>query len=141
MSEPSAAGPVAAKSHIKFEGNGAPYIEGHRCRACAAVMAEPRLACPACMARDGFTAFRASETGRVVAFSIVKRSFPGIATPFISSIVELDDGLTFKANLVGVPFEPEAPLGMKVRLRFNDALGRTDKEGRSYVGYQFEPVS
>ncbi|MGD9979066.1 MAG: Zn-ribbon domain-containing OB-fold protein [Hyphomonadaceae bacterium] len=102
--------------------------------------AEPRLACPACAGRDGFEAVRAKETGRLVAYSIVKRSYPGIPTPFVSAVVELDDGLTLKANLVGAGFEPDAiPPHLKVRLRFNNALGRTDKEGRAYVGYQFEP--
>jgi uncharacterized OB-fold protein len=133
-------GPIAAKPHIKFDPDGKPFIEAHRCRACGAVVAEARLACPACASRDGFDAFRAKQTGKLTAYSIVKRSYPGIPTPFISAIAELDDGLTLKANLVGVGFEPAdiAP-NLKVRLTFNDALGRADKEGRAYVGYQFEP--
>ncbi|HVY86791.1 MAG TPA: OB-fold domain-containing protein [Caulobacterales bacterium] len=133
--------PQAAKSHIKFDADGKPYIEAQRCRACGAMLAEPHLACPACASRKGFDAIRAKETGRLIAYSIVKRSYPGIQTPFVSAMVELDDGLALKANLVGAGFEPEgfAP-NMKVRLRFNDALGRKDKEGRAYVGYEFQPA-
>lgn len=133
--------PRAAQPHIKFGADGKPFVEAHRCRACSAVVAEPRPACPACTARDGFDAAPARETGRLIAYSIVKRSYPGIPTPFVSAIVELDDGLTLKANIVGAGFEPEGITpNMKVRLVFNDALGRTDKEGRAYVGYQFEPL-
>jgi uncharacterized OB-fold protein len=116
-------------------------VEGLRCRACAAVLAEARLACPACAARDGFDAFRAADTGTLHAFSIVRRSFPGVEVPFISAIVDLDDGLTLKGNLVGVEPEPEAVApGTKVRLVFGDALGRRDKEDNAYVAYFFEPA-
>lgn len=132
--------PVGAQPHIKFLADGRPFVEAQRCRACGAMVAEARLACPACSARDSFEAVRAAETGTLRAYSIVKRSFPGIPTPFVSAVVELDDGLTLKASLVNAGFEPEAlDSNMKVRLQFNDALGRKDKEGRSYVGYQFEP--
>jgi uncharacterized OB-fold protein len=139
MAQPET-GPIAARPHIKFDPDGSPFIEAHRCRACGAVTAEARLACPACASRDGFDAFRVKQTGKLIAYSIVKRSYPGIATPFVSAIAAFDGGLALKANLVGVGFEPEAMApNIEVRLTFNDALGRTDAEGRSYVGYQFEP--
>jgi uncharacterized OB-fold protein len=132
--------PRPAQAHIKFDPNGKPFIEAQRCRACGAMVGEPRLACPACAARDGFEAAPAKETGKLIAYSIVKRSYPGVETPFVSAIVQLDGGLTLKANLVGAGFEPEALTpNLKVRLHFNDALGRKDEDGRAYVGYQFEP--
>lgn len=134
-------GPIGAQAHIKFDANGKPFIEAHRCRACSAIIADRRLACPACAARGGFEIVRAKDTGTLRAYSIVKRSYPGIPTPFVSAVVDIDDGPTLKANLVGAGFEPEgiAP-NLKVRLQFNDALGRKDDGGRSYVGYQFEPM-
>jgi uncharacterized OB-fold protein len=132
--------PVGARPHIKFDAAGKPFIEAQRCRACGVMVAEVRLACPACLSRDGFDAVRAAQTGTLRAYSIVKRSYPGIPTPFVSAIVDLDDGLTLKANLVDAGFEPDAfAPNMKVVLQFNDALGRKDAEGRAYVGYQFEP--
>jgi uncharacterized protein len=134
-------GPIGAQAHIKFAPDGKPFVEAHRCRACNAITAEPRLACPACAARDGFDVVRAKDTGTLRAYSIVKRSYPGIPTPFVSAVVDLDDGPTLKANLVGAGFEPEDIVPqMRVRIQFNDALGRKDKEGRAYVGYQFEPL-
>ena len=134
-------GPLGAQAHIKFDPDGKPFVEAYRCLACKATTADPRLACPACGAREKMESVRTGATGTLRAFSIVKRSYPGIPTPFVSAVVDMDDGPTLKANLVGAGFEPEAILPrMKVRLQFNDALGRKDKEGRSYVGYQFEPV-
>lgn len=136
--------PSDAKSALPFikrDELGRAFVEGRRCRSCAAVMVEERLACPACAGRAGFDTFEASDTGVLHAWSIVRRSYPGVPTPFISAVVDLDDGLTIKGNLIGVKAEPEAlPPGLRVRLVFGDALGRTDKDGASYVAYFFEPV-
>ena len=133
--------PKPALACIKFDQAGQPFIEGLRCRSCAAVVADARLACPACGSREGFEPFRAAETGRLHAYSIVHRSYPGIPVPFVSAIVDLDDGLTLKGNLVGVETEPGAfnPL-LRVKVVFNDALGRKDKENASYVAFSFQPV-
>jgi uncharacterized OB-fold protein len=127
---------------IKTAADGAPYIEGLRCRTCSAVMPDQRLACPACGSRAGFDGFKAAETGVLHAYSIVRRSFPGVEVPFISAVVDLDDGLTLKGNLLGVAPEPEALTpNLRVKLVFGDALGRTDKEGSSYIAYFFEPAA
>lgn len=131
--------PRAARAHIKAGVSGKPFIEAQRCRVCGAMLAAVRLACPACAARDSLEAVQACETGRLIAYSIVRRSYPGVQTPFVSAVVTMDDGLTLKANLVGVEFEPDAlNAGARVRLTFNDAIGRTDAEGNAYIGYQFE---
>lgn len=131
-----------AQKFIKFEADGRPYIEGKRCKSCAAVMTSEPLACPACGAHEGYERFHAAETGTLHAYSIVARSYPGVATPFVSAIVDLDDGLTLKGNLIGAPPTPETITpGMKLRVTFDDALGRTDKDGASYVAYFFEPAA
>jgi len=133
--------PKPAVSFIKFDSVGAPFIEGRRCRACGAVMTDERLACPACGSRTGFDLFRGAERGKLHAWSIVRRSYPGVPVPFVSAIVDLEDGLSLKGNLVAVAAEPEALLAdLPVRVVFGDALGRTDKEGASYVAYFFEPA-
>jgi len=117
-----------------------PFVEGRLCKVCGARTAEVHLACPACGARDSIETYRAPTTGRLHAYSIVRRSYPGVPVPFISAIVDLDDGLTLKGNLVQVAPEPEAiTIGMPVKMVFGDALGRTDKDGASYVAFFFEP--
>ena len=127
---------------IRRDHSGAPYVEGRRCRACGAVVLDERLACPACAAREGFEPFRAAETGVLHAYSIVRRSYPGVPVPFISAVVDLDDGLTLKGNLINVDPDPAAlPPGLRVRVVFGDALGRTDEAGARYLAYFFEPTA
>lgn len=118
------------------------HVEAQRCTACGAVATWEPLACPACGARETLARFRVAETGRLHAYSIVHRSYPGVPTPFVSAIVDLDDGVTLKGVLRGVEPNPDAiQFGMPVRMTFDDALGRRDREGRAYVSYVFEPLS
>ena len=78
---------------------------------------------------------------RGYSFSVVYRSFPGIDVPYISALVDLDEGGTVKGNLINVEPDPEnIDFGMKVKVVFGDALGRKDKDGNSYMSYFFEPA-
>ena len=134
--------PKAATSFIRFDIRGEPFIEGRRCRACGAVMVDERLACPACGSRDGFDLFRGARQGKLHAWSIVRRSYPGVPVPFVSAVVDLEDGLSLKGNLIGTPAEPDSlPPQMPVRLVFGDAMGRKDKDGNAYIAYFFEPAA
>jgi uncharacterized OB-fold protein len=67
---------------------------------------------------------------------VVHRSYPGIAVPFVSAIVDLDGGLSFKGTLKGVHQE-DLRSGMPVRLVFDDAGGAHDAEGAPYIGFHF----
>ena len=139
MTQADTLAPRPALPWIRLDGP-EPFVEGRLCKACGARTAEVHLACPACGARDSIETYRAPTTGRLHAYSIVRRSYPGVPTPFISAIIDLDDGLTLKGNLIQVAPEPEAiTIGMPVRMVFGDALGRTDKDGASYVAFFFEP--
>ena len=83
-----------------------------------------------------------SDTGSLYSYSIVHRSFPGIEVPYISAIVDLDNGGTIKGNLINVDPNPKnISFDMRVKLVFQDALGRKDKDGNSYVSYFFEPLT
>jgi uncharacterized protein len=126
---------------LKIPADGAPYLEGHRCKSCGAVFLGARNVCSKCGARNQLEAVHLSDRGRLHVYSIVHRSFPGIDVPYVSAVVDLDGGGTVKGNLIGVP--PDAgkiPLGMPVRVVFKDALGRKDKHGNSYLSYFFEPA-
>ena len=67
---------------------------------------------------------------------MVHRSYPGIAVPFVSAIVDLDDGLTLKGTLRDVDIAILKP-GMPVRLVIDNAGGAKDKDGAAYVGFHF----
>tara|TARA_Y100001949_G_scaffold103948_1_gene87822 strand:+ start:91 stop:360 length:270 start_codon:yes stop_codon:yes gene_type:complete len=80
--------------------------------------------------------------GKLYTYSIVFRSFPGIDVPYISAIVDLDDGGTLKGNLIDCDPDPEKiKFDMPVEIVFDDALGRKDADGNSYISYFFKPVN
>ena len=62
--------------------------------------------------------------------------------PYVSAIVDLEGGGTVKGNLVGVEPDPnEIEFDMPVEVFFDDALGRKDSDGNSYVSFFFRPAS
>ena len=80
------------------------------------------------------------NAGKLYSYSIVYRSFPGIEVPYISAIVDLDDGTAIKGNLINIEPDPEnLEFDMPVEVVFADALGRKDQEGNSYISYFFQP--
>lgn len=121
---------------VRVGADGSPWIEGFRCADCGAVMAVPTMACRACASRTPPAPFRAVETGKLYSWSVIHRSYPGVAVPFVSAIVDLDDGLSFKGTLRGVEVA-DLKMNMPVQLVFDDAGGATDSEGTPYVGFHF----
>jgi len=94
--------------------------------------------CSKCATRDSMETIRLGETGTLYSYAIVHRSFPGIEVPFVSAVVDLDDGGTLKGNLVDIEADPgQIEFGMPVKVVFRDALGRKDKEGNSYLSFFF----
>ena len=82
------------------------------------------------------------NSGKLYSYSIVYRSFPGIDVPYISAIVDLDDGTAIKGNLINVEPDPgNIEFDMPVDVVFADALGRKDADGNSYLSYFFQPKS
>src|SRR5262245_31432533 len=101
MAEATAAQPPAPDrprpvvDWLKFDASG-PYLEGHRCEQCSAVYLSTRAQCAKCTARDALRPVRLATRGTLYAYSIVHRSHPGIAVPYVSAIVDLDGGGTIK---------------------------------------------
>jgi uncharacterized OB-fold protein len=82
------------------------------------------------------------NTGKLYSYSIVYRSFPGIEVPYISAIVDLDDGTAIKGNLINVEPDPEnIDFDMPVEVVYDDALGRKDADGNAYLSYFFQPAA
>ena len=138
MSEKS----LPAVSYLKIPEDGDPYLEGHKCGDCGAVFLGERTVCSKCFARDKISTVKLQETGVLHSFSVVYRSFPGIDVPYISAIVDLEGGGTVKGNLIDCEPDPEKiKFDMPVEVVFDDALGRKDSEGNSYISYFFKPIS
>jgi len=131
--------PLPVVDYLKIPDDGEPYLEGHKCGSCGAIFLGERSVCSKCGARDQLKPVKLSNQGKLYSFSIVHRSFPGIEVPYISAVVDLDDGATLKGNLIGVEPDPaKIKFDMPVEVVFADALGRKDREGNSYLSFFFK---
>ena len=133
--------PLPAVPYLKIPENGEPYLEAYKCGQCGATFLGERDVCSKCGARDQMSAVTLPNTGKLYSYSIVHRSFPGIAVPYVSAIVDLDDGTAIKGNLINVDPDPESiPFDMSVEVVYDDALGRKDADGNAYLSYFFQPA-
>ena len=128
--------------YLKIPNEGEPYLEGHKCTGCDSIFLGERTVCSNCSSRDKMKTITLGKKGKLYSYSIVCRSFPGIEVPYISAIVDLDDGGTLKGNLIDCDPDPEKiKFDMPVEVVFDDALGRKDADGNSYISYFFKPLS
>jgi uncharacterized OB-fold protein len=118
--------------------DGSPYLIANKCDACGALYFDRRNACARCGGRT-FSRQRLSDEGSVRTFTIVHRAAPGVQTPYVSAIVDLEGGGVVKANVLNVEPSPQVvKLGMKVRL--TTAVAGVDDEGTEAVVFGYEPV-
>lgn len=127
---------VPALPHIVLAPDGTPALIGTRCGACGAVVEGTRLACPACGARDALATAPFAGAGTIHAHTVVHRSYPGVETPFVAVVVDLDGGGTLRGTLREA--DPLAPPPDRVALRFVDS-GQRDRQGRPFLSYVFVP--
>jgi uncharacterized OB-fold protein len=114
-----------------------PYLVAQECTNCGARFFDHRDACARCFEAD-FRQVRVADTGRLVSFTIVYQTRPGVPSPFIGAIVDCD-GTWVRANLRGIDPDPAAiELDMPLRLT-TYALGM-DAEGTEAVGFAYEPA-
>jgi uncharacterized OB-fold protein len=89
--------------------------------------------------KPGFTARRLANTGRVRTFTIVYRAAPGVPTPYVSAVVDLDGGGSVKANVLNLEPDPaHVQIGMPVRL--TTYVAGTDDNGTEAIAFAFEPT-
>lgn len=120
-----------------------PYLVSKECAGCGALYFDRRNACAKCGGRE-FGERRLGNRGTVRAFTIVHRAAPGVPTPYVSTVVDLEGGGVVKANLVEVPVrdlhgDPErVSLGMPVELA--TFVAGTDDDGTEAVAFGYRPV-
>lgn len=120
-------------------GDGDPYLRANRCEVCGATYLDRRNGCAKCGGRD-FEPARLAPTGSIRTFTIVHRAAPGVPTPFVSAVVDLDGGGTVKANVVDVPPDPDyVRLGLPVRL--TTFVAGADDDGTEAVAFGFRPAT
>jgi uncharacterized OB-fold protein len=132
--------PLPVVPFLKIPEKGEPYLEGVRCSACKAVFLGARDVCANCGARKQLEPLKLSNKGELYVYSITHRSFPGIETPYVSAVVDLDGGGTVKGNLIGIEPDPKKiKMGMRVDVVYQVAP-RKDREGNEYLTYYFQPA-
>lgn len=135
--------PLPAFPFIKVKENGEAILVAQRCTNCGVTYPDSeRVACGRCGARENaLDLFEPNMEGTLHSAVIIRRGYPGVPTPFISAVVDLDGGPTLKGTLRDVEFDPsEIVAGRRVKVVFDDALGRRDKNGNSYVAHYFVPA-
>lgn len=134
--------PANAVSPIPFlhlQGANGISLTGSKCLECGAVSSGERTVCAACTARGRMQPIELSKHGKLYNFSVVYRSFPGVKTPFVTAIVDLDGGGTLKGTLIDVTPDPKAlAFDMPVDVVIRDT-GQKDPDGRPFVSYYFVP--
>ena len=134
--------PLPVVDYLKIPEDREPYLEGHKCSNCDSIFLGERSVCSNCSSRDKIEKIELGNKGKLYSYCIVHRSFPGIDVPYISAIVDLEGGGTVKGNLIDCEPDPEKiEFDMPVEVVFDDALGRKDSEGNSYISYFFKPIS
>ena len=128
--------PRPAHRAVRTGSDGSHWIESLRCEDCGAIVAEPAMACRRCASRRPLVAVRGAGPGKLYSWAVIHRSYPGIAVPFVSAIVDLDGGMTLKGTLRDVDMVSLRP-GLAVRVVFDDACGARDSQGAPYVGFHF----
>ena len=134
--------PLPVVDYLIIPEEGEPYLEGHKCSNCSSIFLGERKVCSNCSSRDQMEKIELGNKGKLYSYCIVHRSFPGIDVPYISAIVDLDNGGTLKGNLIDCEPNPDKiEFDMPVEVVFDDALGRKDADGNSYISYFFKPIS
>jgi uncharacterized OB-fold protein len=124
--------------HLKRDDKGRPYLQGSRCDACGHVYVGERNVCARCYARNKMTPVQLSEKGKLYAYTIVHRSFPGVDTPFIDVIVDLEDGAHIKGILKEMaPEIDKLEFDMPVKMVYREIVPPGSKE--KYLSYFFVP--
>jgi uncharacterized OB-fold protein len=124
---------------IKRAETGEPYLAGSKCQSCGHVFVGERQVCAKCSARGDMLPVHLAETGKLYVCTVVHRSFPGVATPFIDAIVDLDDGSHLKGTLLHAAPDPATlPFGLKVKIIYYEALPLNG--GQPHLTYAFVPA-
>jgi uncharacterized OB-fold protein len=125
---------------IKSSETGKPYLAGSKCKSCGHVFAGERQVCANCTARDEMLPVHLAETGKLYVYTVVHRTFPGVKTPFIDAIADLDDGSHLKGTLLGIAaYDTALAFDMPVKIIYQE-VRPVDASGAPYLTYAFAPA-
>ena len=94
------------------------------CRACGRNFFSPQIACPSCLS-EAYDWVTSSGRGEVYSRTVVHRApSPGFEVPYVFAIVELEEGWSMLANVIGCAVA-DATIGLPVRVTFVDVGATT----------------
>jgi uncharacterized OB-fold protein len=116
------------------------YLWGSKCSSCGTQFLGERTACGNCGSTGSFEEVRFSDEGEIYVFSVVHQSAPGIETPYVGAIIDLKDGPSVRANVIGLDPEKPSPdwFGKKVKMVAEKVA--TDRDGNEVIAAKFKVV-
>lgn len=115
-----------------------PHLIATICSRCGAAYFDQRDACASCFETE-FTTKAVPTTGTLETFTVVEVAAPGVKVPYVAGLVDCG-GVSVRANIVNV--EPKVgPVRLGMPLRLTTFPIGTDDEGRTAIGFGFEPAS
>jgi uncharacterized OB-fold protein len=117
------------------------YLWGIQCGACGAKFLGERIACGKCGATDKLQEVEFGPDGELYVFAVVHQSMPGVEVPFVAGIVDLDDGVSVRANIYGLdPLKPD-PSWFGKRVKMYSEVVSQDREGNDVVAARFKVLN
>jgi uncharacterized OB-fold protein len=78
------------------------YLWGVVCKSCGAKYLGARTACGNCGSTGPFEETRFGDEGEIYSFAVVHQTVPGLEAPYVAAIIDLDDGVSVRANVYGL---------------------------------------
>jgi uncharacterized OB-fold protein len=118
----------------------AAYLWGTKCAACGAKFLGARLACGKCGETDKLEEVKYGDEGELYVFAVVHQTVPGLEAPYVGAIIDMDDGISVRANVYGLdPLKPDKSwFGKRVKM-YTEVI-RQDREGNDVVAAKFKVV-
>lgn len=114
------------------------YLWGVKCGHCGAKFLGARIACAKCGAQDKLEEVRYGNEGEIYVFAVVHQAMPGLPTPYVAAIIDLDDGVSVRANVDGLdPLKPDKSWFGK-RVKMVSEIHAQDKEGNDVVSVKYK---
>lgn len=117
---------------VSTDANGAPYLVGGRCRACAALSFPRAAVCTNCLSEDIETV-ELGDRGTLYSFSIVHQAPAGWSVPYALGYVDLPGGVRVLTH-IDVPAER---IAIDMPLRLATGVVGTDASGAALMSYTF----
>ncbi|MBI5443106.1 MAG: VOC family protein [Deltaproteobacteria bacterium] len=115
------------------------YLIGGRCRKCGTRFFPKRLVCPECVEPETMEETRLSGKGRFHGYTVLHLPLPGFPAPYGFGRLELDEGPTVTAMVIGrTPAEGAVRIGERGEVVIGTLT--TDAAGNEVVGWLLRPA-